>query len=416
MILDKLTKSQTSKLYKAFNKAKTESGRELIIRRSAKEFANYFGKIQQKSKFDIERTYEVWERKIRSALAKAHDTKEAYYRHIGKTPPKIEKSYDGILQLMDDLGYKSKDRESIAKELSARGKDFIPLLVEKIKETQKFENETAKQEELDILLKREYEIEKILQPISNFSIQEGEENFKAWENVLWIKLAFINDVLTQLQDESLGKGAIRSSLKDIQNRIADLAPHIMKLIQHLQINSYATRMLSNWYVNNTFDEGLKDEHLRLCLGLAYAQTKGMDEEAIFHSHNSILLKKPNKEIVFRNKYLKNQILYKSENKYVKEIIEIAVKQEKELMKTQKEMWKLLEGKRKLSHLWNKFFVNSIEIADEFLDDHSQAMLEEELAEWQNNWTDLYANLNVQTALTKEWRAKEYRAEKKSKKK
>ena len=154
MILDKLSKAQTSKLYKAFNKAKTESGRELIIRRTAKEFANYFGKRDQKSKYDIERTYEVWERKIRSALAKAHDTKEAYYRHIGKTPPKIEKSYDGILQLMDDLGYKNKNRESIAKELSARGKDFIPLLVEKIKETQKFENETAKQEELDILLKR----------------------------------------------------------------------------------------------------------------------------------------------------------------------------------------------------------------------------------------------------------------------
>ena len=416
MITDILTKEQSKKLYKAFNKATTESGRELIIRRSAKEFANHFGKKFGRSKYDIERQYEDWERKIRSALAKAHDTKEAYYSHIGKTPPKIERSYDGILQLMDDLSYKNKDRESIAKELSARGKDFIPLLVEKIKETQKFENEIAKQEELDILLKREYEIEKILEPISNFSIQEGEENFKAWENVLWIKLAFINDVLTQLQDDNLGKGAIRSSLKDMEKKIGDLAPHIMKLIQHLQINSYATRMLSNWYVKDTFNEGLKDEHLRLCLGLAYAQTKGMDEDAILHTHNSILLKKPNKEIVFRDKYLKNQVLYNSENKYVKELIEIAVKQEKDLMKTQKEMWKLLEGKRKLSHLWNKFFVNSIEIADEFLDDHSQAMLEEELAEWQNNWTDLYANLNVQTALTKKWRAKEYRAEKLKKKK
>src|SRR5210317_2344917 len=264
MITDILTKEQSKKLYKAFNKATTESGRELIIRRSAKEFANHFGKKFGRSKYDIERQYEDWERKIRSALAKAHDTKEAYYRHIGKTPPKIERSYDGILQLMDDLGYKNKDRESIAKELSARGKDFIPLLVEKIKETQKFENEIAKQEELDILLKREYEIEKILEPISNFSIQEGEENFKAWENVLWIKLAFINDVLTQLQDDNLGKGAIRSSLKDMEKKIGDLAPHIMKLIQHLQINSYATRMLSNWYVKDTFNEGLKDEHLRLC--------------------------------------------------------------------------------------------------------------------------------------------------------
>ena len=81
------------------------------------------------------------------------------------------------------------------------------------------------------------------------------------------------------------------------------------------------------------------------------------------------------------------------------------------MRTQKEISKLLEGKRKLSHLWNKFFINSIEISDEFLDDYSQGMLEEQLAEWQNNWTDLYANLNVQTALAKKWRAKEYRKNK-----
>ena len=74
MITDILSKAQSSKLYKAFNKAKTESGRELIIRRSAKDFANYFGKRDNKSKYDIERQYEDWERKIRSALAKAHDT------------------------------------------------------------------------------------------------------------------------------------------------------------------------------------------------------------------------------------------------------------------------------------------------------------------------------------------------------
>ena len=416
MILDTLTKAQTKKFFKAFNNAKSEKGRELVIKRSAKEFANHFGERDGKTKFDIERTYETWTRKLISSLAKAHETKEAYYRHIGKTPPKIEKSYDGILQYMDDLGYKNKDRESIAKELSARGKDFIPLILERHKETLKFENETAKQEELDILLKREHEIARILEPISNFSIQEGEENFKAWENVLWTKLYFISDVVSQLQDESLGKGAIRSALRDIDSKIGDLAPHLMKLIQHLQINSYANRMLSNWYVNNTFDEGLKDEHLRLCIGLSYAQTKGSVEDAILHSHNSILLKKPNKEIVFRDKYLKNQILYKSENKYVKEIIEIAVKKEKELMKIQKEIFNLLEGKRKLSHLWNKFFVNSIEIGDEFINEISQTMLDEDVDDWENNWTDLYANLNVQTTLSKKWRAIQYREEKSKKKK
>ena len=171
MILDTLTKAQTKKFFKAFNNAKSEKGRELVIKRSAKEFANHFGERDNKSKFDIERTYEAWTRKLRSSLAKAHETKEAYYRHIGKTPPKIEKSYDGLLKWMDDLGYNNKDRESIAKELSARGKDFIPFVLQKHEETLKFENEIAKQEELDILLKREHEIARILEPITNFSIQ-----------------------------------------------------------------------------------------------------------------------------------------------------------------------------------------------------------------------------------------------------
>ena len=112
MILDNPSQAQTKKFFQSFKKAKSESGRELVIRRSAKEFANHFGERDGKSKFDIERTYEAWTRKLRSKLAKAYETKEAYYRHIGKAPPKIEKSYDGILQYMDDLGYKNKDRES----------------------------------------------------------------------------------------------------------------------------------------------------------------------------------------------------------------------------------------------------------------------------------------------------------------
>ena len=37
------------------------------------------------------------------------------------------------------------------------------------------------------------------------------------------------------------------------------------------------------------------------------------------------------------------MLYKSENKYVKEIIEIAVKKETELIKIQKEILNILEG-------------------------------------------------------------------------
>ena len=108
------------------------------------------------------------------------------------------------------------------------------------------------------------------------------------------------------------------------------------------------------------------------------------------------------------------------------VVEIACIETNDLISTGKVFHKLINPKRSVPdeafkvHGFSEEFLKDketfYEIADEFLDDHSQTMLEEELAEWQNNWTDLYANLNVQTALTKEWRAKEYRAEKKSKKK
>ena len=251
----------------------------------------------------------------------------------------------------------------------------------------------------------------MLSPISNFSVVKGEEMFHAWRNVLWLKIDFTNTIRTQLED---AKGITRTALKNIYDKIEDLDIFLLQIQRHLEINSYADRLLQSYYMNDCFDE-LKEEHLRLCLGLAYAQTEGFGDfvnsptDLIVHTHNSIMHK--NKEIVFRDKYLDDQILYSPKNSLVKKIVSIGEKGEADFKKMIKQAEKKMKG-RKISYRWDMFFTNSISIDQEFIENHKEVNREEDWDNWEQNWDNLYANLNIQTDLVKEWRASQYRKPKK----
>ena len=77
----------------------------------------------------------------------------------------------------------------------------------------------------------------------------------------------------------------------------------------------------------------------------------------------------------------------------------------------KQAEKKLKG-RKISYRWDMFFTNSISIDQEFIDEHKEVMRTEDWDDWMQNWDNLYANLNIQTDLVKEWRASQYRKPKK----
>jgi len=410
MILDELNEKQREQLYKAFNNAKSESGRERVIKRHTKDFAEHFGKRANKTKFDIERSYTEWERKIRGTLTKAHATKENYYRHIGKTPPLVEKKSAYIVQLMDDIGYKSKDREKIAEELQKRGKDFLPLLIEKIQETSKYDFEISKQDELDILRKREYEIAEILSPISNFSVLKGFDSFHSWKRVLWLKLAY-TDYLKEEAEKATG--AIRTALNDIIKRI-DIKDELSLLIHHIEINSFADRLLSQYYMNENFEK-LEDEHLKLCVGLAYSQTKEFSQNyEILFSHNSVFDMEKRKEIVFRKEdnYVKDyHANYSHKQPTIKKIIEIGAEGEAKLKKLVKKIEKKLEG-RKITYLWQQYFTKSIEIPQEFINDHTLANNELALNDDMDRFENLYSFLNISSDIIKAYTHNAYRKGKK----
>ena len=336
----------------------------------------------------------------------------AKWKGVTPNPKKLGRSYDFVMEMMDSVDYKAskKQKESLAKELNNRGgKDFLKKLHEKITSQATLEGQANRNLELETLRLRENEIAEMLSPISNFSVQKGEDNYMAWENVLWMKISYIVEVKEKLHD-SKTTGLTKSALKDINNKIGKLDTTLMALMEHLQINSYADRLLQHWYFNETIQGELKEEHLRLCLGLAYAGFDGINdrEQYVMHTHNSIFIR--DKEIVFRDKYLDNQILYKASNPHIKKILEIADRGDAELKKLIKKIAKQTDGRR-LTYSWNQFFVNSISIDEDWIKKTKAEFLKDDFEGWQNDWTNLYANLNVQSDIAKTWRANEYRKNK-----
>jgi hypothetical protein len=406
-----LDEHQREELTKAFLKAKDK---EKMFLTKAKKFASENCKTNAKPfQHDIDTILGSIRNLIASSNGEVH-IEWAKWKGVSPNPKKINRSYDFVVDMMTAVDYKGskKQKELLAQTLNNRGgKEFLRLLHEKIIEQASLEASANRELELETLRLREKEIANMLSPITNFSIVKGEEMFNAWRKVLMLKIAFGLGIEQQLEDAT---GVSRSALKNIHEKTKDSEIHLLQLDRHLQVNCYADRLLSNWYMNDCFDE-LKEEHLRLCLGLAYAQTERygdyLEDETkfIMHTHNSMMIDK--KEIVFRDKYLDDQILYSPKNKYVKRIVAIGEKGEADLKKTIKKLEKTFNG-RKLSYRWDMFFTNSITIEQDFIDNHKMTMLTEDIEDWRKNWDNLYTNLNIQTDMVKGWRAKQYRAKKK----
>jgi hypothetical protein len=404
-----LDEHQREELLQAFLKAKDK---EKCLLTKAKKFATENHHERKPPTHQIDTYLGSCRNLIASSNGAVH-LEWARWKGVAPNPKKLGHSYDFVIDLMESVEYKAskKQKESLAKELNNRGgKEFLRKLHEKITSQSALEGQANRNLELETLHLRENEIENMLSPISNFSIQKGEENYEAWENVLWMKIAYIRHISEQLEKTET-KGVIRTALNDIDKRIGMLAEPLLRLVRHIQINSYAERLLAHWYLNETFNSELKEEHLRLCIGLAYAQVDGFNEDGqqyVMHTHNSIFIR--DKEIVFRDKYLDNQSLYKPSHPYIKKILAVGEEGDKEFKKLIKQLEKKIEG-RKLTYLWNAFFTNSITIDEDFIKGQKQEFLEEDIEAWQNDWLNLYANLNVQSNLAKTWRASEYRKQK-----
>jgi hypothetical protein len=82
-----------------------------------------------------------------------------------------------------------------------------------------------------------------------------------------------------------------------------------------------------------------------------------------------------------------------------------------LKKLVKKIAKQMDGRR-ITYSWNQFFVNSISIDEDWIKKTKMEFLKEDVEGWQNDWTNLYANLNVQSDNAKTCLAKEYRKKKK----
>lgn len=414
-----LDEHQREELTKAFL---TVKDKERMLLTKAKKFAtenHHAGKPPQHQ-------IETYLGSCRSLLAQMNGDVHiewAKWKGVAVNPKKLSRSFDFVVDMMNRIGYEGsqKHKQELANVLNNRGgKNFLKRLEEFITEREGLEASANRDLELETLRLRENEIVNMLSPISNFSIVKGEEMFHAWDNVLWLKIAFCFDVKEQLKDAT---GVSKTALKNIYDKTKNAETWLLQLQRHLEINSYADRLLSHWYMNDCFDE-LKEEHLRLCLGLAYAQTEGIssqrgvigdysnqDDETKFiaHTHNSMMIDK--KEIVFRDKYLEDQILYSPKNKYVKRIVAMGERGEADIKQCVKKLEKIFGG-RKLSYRWDMFFENSISIDQEFIDAHKEVNRAEDLANWEYDWDNLYTNLNLQTDIVKEWRAKQYRAKKK----
>ena len=405
-----LDEHQREELTKAFLKAKDK---ESLLLTKAKKFAKENHHEGKPPPHQID-TYLGSIRCLLAGMNGEVHLEWAKWKGVSPNPKKLGRSYDFVVDMMDAVDYKAskKQKELLAQTLNNRGgKDFLRILHEKITEQASLEASANRELELETLRLRENEIVDMLSPISNFSVVKGEEMFHAWRNVLWLKIDFTNTIRTQLED---AKGITRTALKNIYDKIEDLDIFLLQIQRHLEINSYADRLLQSYYMNDCFDE-LKEEHLRLCLGLAYAQTEGFGDfvnsptDLIVHTHNSIMHK--NKEIVFRDKYLDDQILYSPKNSLVKKIVSIGEKGEADFKKMIKQAEKKMKG-RKISYRWDMFFTNSISIDQEFIENHKEVNREEDWDNWEQNWDNLYANLNIQTDLVKEWRASQYRKPKK----
>jgi len=356
---------------------------------------------------------------IRNLLASCHgEVHLAWCEWKGRTPnpKKLSYSYDYAINLMNlaEKQGKYKDtkrnKERLAKELTSRGaKQLFKGLYELFKEGILDEEHANKSIELETLHFRESEIATMLSAISDLSVIDGDDSFRAWINCLNFKKHFIKDVEKELED---AKGSTRTAIKNIVDRTSPIYKELGDIIYHLEINSYATRLLRNFYFNDAFEE-LKESHLRLALGLAYSQIwdynqNSYAENTILNGHNSILIE--GKEIVFKNKYLDNQILYTPKNRYVKKIVAFAEKGEADFKKIIKRAEKKLEG-RLISYRWNKFFVNSIDIDYDHIEGIKDVMNPNDYHEvtfrdiYQN---DVYYNVTRQTEIIKNWRASQYR--------
>ena len=406
-----LDEHQREEIQSSFLRVKDK---EKMILKLAKRYANqkhFQGKATQD---DIDRYVGY----IRNLLASCHgEVHLAWCEWKGRTPnpKKLSYSYDYAINLMNlaEKQGKYKDtkrnKERLAKELTSRGaKQLFKGLYELFKEGILDEEHANKSIELETLHFRESEIATMLSAISDLSVVDGDDSFRAWINCLNFKKHFIKDVEKELED---AKGSTRTAIKNIVDRTSPIYKELGDIIYHLEINSYATRLLRNFYFNDVFDEQLNLDHLRLAIGLTYAQLDEYQDsdEMIMHGHNSILIE--GKEIVFKNKYLDNQILYSPKHRLVKKIIAIGEKGEADFKKIIKRTEKKLEG-RLISYRWNKFFVNSIDIDNEHIEEIKNNLLSpHQLNEVTKNTIlegDLYNNVSVQSEIIKDWRASEYR--------
>jgi len=406
-----LDEHQREEIQSSFLRVKDK---EKMILKLAKRYANQNNKIGKATNDEIDRYVGY----IRNLLASCHgEVHLAWCEWKGRTPnpKKLSYSYDYAINLMNlaEKQGKYKDtkrnKERLAKELTSRGaKQLFKGLYELFKEGILDEEHANKSIELETLHFRESEIATMLSAISDLSVIDGDDTLRAWINCLDFKKHFIKDVEKELED---AKGSTRTAIKNIVDRTSPIYKELGDIIYHLEINSYATRLLRNFYFNDVFDEQLNLDHLRLAIGLTYAQLDEYQDsdEMIMHGHNSILIE--GKEIVFKNKYLDNQILYSSKHRLVKKIIAIGEKGEADFKKIIKRAEKKLEG-RLISYRWNKFFVNSIDIDNEHIEEIKNNLLRpHQLNEVTKNTIlegDLYNNVSVQSEIIKDWRASEYR--------
>lgn len=408
-----LDEHQRDELLTSFLRAKDK---ERMLFKLAKKFASQNNRMGGSPRQD---EVDAHLGACRNTIASCHGEVHLAYCEWKKIPPnpkKLSYSYDYAMNLMSlaEKHGKYKDtkrnKERLAKELTSRGaKQLFKGLYELFKEGILDEEHVNKSIELETLHLRQSEIANMLSAISDLSVVDGDDTFRAWINCLEFKRLFIKDVEEELKD---AKGSTRTAIKNIVDKTSPIKKDLPQIIKHLEINSYAVRLLRNFYFNDVFEE-LKESHLRLALGLAYSQLEEYNdmsygEDCILHGHNSILIE--GKEIVFKNKYLDNQILYTPKNPYVKKIIAFAEKGEADFKKILKRTEKKLEG-RLISYRWNKFFKNSIDIDYDHIEMIKSVMNPHDFHEVTFTDTyhnDVYYNVTRQTEIIKNWRASQYR--------
>ena len=411
-----LDEHQRDELVNAFIKAKNK---ESLLLRKAKKFATENHSHGKPTESYIDTYLGACRNLVASQNGECH-LAWAKWRGVAPNPNKLGRSFDFIVELMDEVDYvgSKQHKLQLAEVLNNRGgKNFLKAVYDKISKGTSLEIQADREKELEILRTRENEVANMLSPITNFSVLKGYDSFHSWKRVLWLKIAYINHIERQIDEAT---GTVKTALKDIYNRI-DIIKDLNRLRQHIERNSYADRLVSHYYMNENFTK-LEDEHLRLCIGLAYSDIWDYRKEAKLETcvftHNSIYF--GDEEVVFRKEdaYVEDyHKVYSHKQKNIKKLLRMAEIADIDFEKTVKQIEKKIEG-RKISYLWNTFFTNSITIDEDFIKAHSETMRNEDMETFEEDkqgykaFENLYASLNFQSDIVKAITHKTYRERKK----